>query len=264
MDEPSWRLIREECRPGPVTMALEEVAAETAAAGGPATVRVYRWPDVLSLGYGQDPETIDWEFCEREGIGVTRRRTGGGAIYHDRTGDVSYGIVAPADAVEGSLLDVYHAFCEPILDALADVGVNAGFVDGERDGVHDPTCYLRALHPAHDVVGPDGRKLSGNAQHRSGDAVVQHGSVSYSLRPERHVGCFTESLDPDAFRERVGAIDECVDVPRERVVSAVESSLADWADAEAGEWRDDELERARELAAEKYGDATWTRAGPRA
>ncbi|MFD1688676.1 lipoate--protein ligase family protein, partial [Halolamina salifodinae] len=30
-----WRLIREEARPGPLQMALDEVAAETAAAGGP-------------------------------------------------------------------------------------------------------------------------------------------------------------------------------------------------------------------------------------
>ncbi len=49
-----WRVIGEETRPGPMTMALEAAAAETVAAGGPATVRVYTWPDTLSLGYGQD------------------------------------------------------------------------------------------------------------------------------------------------------------------------------------------------------------------
>ncbi|MFT4945531.1 MAG: lipoate-protein ligase A, partial [Halovenus sp.] len=30
-----WRLIREEARSGPMQMALDEVAAETAATGGP-------------------------------------------------------------------------------------------------------------------------------------------------------------------------------------------------------------------------------------
>ncbi len=37
-----WRLIREEAWPGPMQMALDETAAETAAAGGPRTVRVYQ------------------------------------------------------------------------------------------------------------------------------------------------------------------------------------------------------------------------------
>ncbi|PSP71792.1 lipase, partial [Halobacteriales archaeon QH_6_68_27] len=62
-----WRLIREEARAGPLQMALDEVAAR-AAAEGVCTARVYRWePGTLSLGYHQDPRTVDWEFCEREG-----------------------------------------------------------------------------------------------------------------------------------------------------------------------------------------------------
>ncbi|MFB6255241.1 MAG: lipoate--protein ligase family protein, partial [Haloplanus sp.] len=36
-----WRLIREEAWSGPMNMALDEIAAETAAAGGPRTLRVY-------------------------------------------------------------------------------------------------------------------------------------------------------------------------------------------------------------------------------
>ena len=47
-----WRLVREEKRSGPMNMALDEVAAETAARGGPRTLRVYQWdPATLSLGY---------------------------------------------------------------------------------------------------------------------------------------------------------------------------------------------------------------------
>ncbi|MFB6177427.1 MAG: lipoate--protein ligase family protein, partial [Halobaculum sp.] len=38
-----WRVIREDTRRGPMQMALDEVAAETAADGGPRTVRLYRW-----------------------------------------------------------------------------------------------------------------------------------------------------------------------------------------------------------------------------
>jgi len=257
-----WRVIGEATDDGPTTMALEEIAAETAAAGGPATVRVYTWPDVLSLGYNQDPDSVDWAFCEREGIGVTRRPTGGGAIYHDHYADLSYSIVAPADAVPGDLMECYRLFCTPILDAFEGIGVDAGFVDREYDAVHQPACYLRALHPAHDIVGPDGRKLGGNAQYRRKDAVVQHGSLSVSLRPERHCGCFTDTPDADAFRERVGAIDEYADIERADVVERLRAMLADWVNAEEGEWTGDERVRARERAQSKYATDEWVRRAP--
>ncbi|MDS0277630.1 lipoate--protein ligase family protein [Halomicroarcula sp. S1AR25-4] len=257
-----WRVVGPESHDGPLTMALEEIAAETAAEGGPATVRVYTWPDTLSLGYRQDPDSVDWAFCEREGIGVTRRPTGGGAIYHDHYADLSYGIVAPADAVPGDLMACYELFCEPILEAFERIGVDADFVEADRDAIHQPACYLRALHPAHDVVGPDGRKLAGNAQYRQKDAVIQHGSLSVSTRPERHCDCFAGKPDSEAFRERVGAIDEYVDVDRETVVETLRATLAEWVDAEAGGWTDDELSRARERANSKYASDEWVRRSP--
>ncbi|WP_254273484.1 lipoate--protein ligase family protein [Haloarcula marina] len=260
--ELEWRVVGEERHEGPLTMGLEEIAAETAASGGPATVRVYTWPDTLSLGYGQDPDTIDWAFCEREGIGVTRRPTGGGAIYHDSYADLSYGIVAPAGAVPGNLMECYELFCEPILDAFERMGVDASFVDGKREAVHQPACYLRELHPAHDIVGPDGRKLAGNAQYRQKDAVIQHGSLSVSLEPDRHCGCFTGNPDPADFRERVGAIDEYVDIDRESVVATLRETLSEWVDADEGAWTDDELSRARERAQSKYATDEWVRRDP--
>jgi len=257
-----WRFVAEESWNGPTNMALDEVAAETAAAGGPATIRLFRWaPSTLSLGYNQDPATIDWAHCDDAGIGVTRRPTGGGAIYHDHYGDISYAIVLPADAVPGDLLETYERLCAPVLAAFESMGVDASFAAEERPALHEPACYLRALDPAHDVVGPDGRKVAGNAQYRRKDAVVQHGSLTYSLAPDAHCGCFTGRPDPDGFSDRVGAIDEYVDVSRDRAVETVASTLSSWVDAPEGEWTDAELDRAADLARTKYGTSEWTRQG---
>ncbi len=111
-----WRLVVDDARDGATQMALE-VAARTTIADDRRTVRVYSWePSTLSLGYRQDPDTVDWNYCDREGIDVTRRQTGGGGIYHDRYADISYTIVAPADEVPGDLMDCYALFCEPILE----------------------------------------------------------------------------------------------------------------------------------------------------
>ncbi|WP_226021988.1 lipoate--protein ligase family protein [Halomicrobium salinisoli] len=295
-----WRVIGEEARPGAETMALDEVAAATAGEGGPATVRVYQWsPSTLSLGYSQDPETVDWDYCEREGIDVVRRPTGGGAIYHDEFGDVSYSIVVPADAVPGDLMDSYELLCQPVLEAFAAMGVDADFASEERPAVYEPACYLRPLHPAHDVVGPDGRKISGNAQYRQRDAVVQHGSLTVRRNADRHTAVFDADLDPDAFRDRVTSIEAHADGSREAVVETLTDTLADWAGvqpncvrlasvddqrestgvqpncvrlgsadersesagADPGSWTDDELDRAADLVDAKYGTDAWTREG---
>jgi lipoate-protein ligase A len=258
-----WRLIREESWSGAMNMALDEIAAETAAAGGPRTVRVYRWdPSTLSLGYRQDPDTVDWAFCEREGIEVTRRQTGGGGIYHDNEGDVSYSIVAPTAELPSSLMDCYHLLCTPVLDAFARMDVPADFADEELPEIHHPACYLRELHPAHDVVA-NGRKVSGNAQYRRKDAVIQHGSLTYSVQADRHLSTFANpDTTAETFRERVTGIDEESETSRTEAVAAVETALAEWAGANEGSWTDDELERARERAQEKYAADDWVRRRP--
>ncbi|WP_435094263.1 lipoate--protein ligase family protein [Halorubrum sp. N11] len=282
-----WRLIREESRPGPMQMALDEVAAETAAAGGPATVRTYRWdPSCLTLGYRQDPETVDWTFCESEGIDVTRRQTGGGGIYHDTRGDVAYSIAVPAADVPGELLDCYHLLCEPVLDAFDRLGIDAGYVEASVPELYHPACYLRELHPAHDVVAGgsgDGddtrRKIAGNAQYRKRDAVIQHGSLTFSAEAERHLETFADPpVTPAEFRDRVVGMDELADIDREDAVAAVEEALVGWiregeddrdgvdldrdgADRD-GSWTDAELRRAEELVETKYRDDEWIRTRP--
>ena len=275
-----WRLIREDSRPGPMQMALDEVAAETAAAGGPATVRTYRWdPSCLTLGYRQDPDTVDWAFCDREGIDVTRRQTGGGGIYHDAYGDVAYSIAVPAADVPGELLDCYHLLCEPVLDAFDRLGIAAGYVEEAVPELHHPACYLRELHPAHDVVAGDSggrRKIAGNAQYRKRDAVIQHGSLTFSVDAERHLGTFADPpVTPDEFGERVVGMDELADVDRADAVAAVEAALVEWvAGADdgderdgvsldrAGSWSSAELARAEELVEAKYRDDGWVRTRP--
>jgi len=261
-----WRLICEQRRPGPMQMALDEVAAETAVDDGPRTVRVYSWePSTLSLGYRQSPETVDWSYCEQAGIDVTRRQTGGGGIYHDARADLSYSIVAPAAELPGDLMDCYELLCAPILDAFDRMGVDTAFADEERPAIYQPACYLRAIHPAHDVLADgrsngEGRKISGNAQYRQREAVIQHGSLSYDLVPDRHLGVFTApGVGPETFRERVTSIRDESGIDRDRAVTALETALERWANADDGSWTDAELDRARELVEHKYDADAWVR-----
>lgn len=245
-----------------MNMALDEALAESVANGASPVLRVYRWePSTLSLGYHQDPSTVDWEECAARGVQVTRRPTGGGGIYHDRWGDISYSIIVPAEAVAGDLLESYHTLCTPVFEALEELDVPAAFSETERAGKYEPACYLREIHPAHDIVVGD-RKLSGNAQYRTRDAVVQHGSITFESFPERHLSVFA---DPDVsvneFQDRVASLVDFGVTRRKRAVRAFETALRDFGEAEPGSWSGGELRRARELAETKYGSAAWTRDG---
>lgn len=247
---------------GAMNMALDAAAAETVEAGGPGCVRVYEWaPSTLSLGYAQAPETIDWHYCDREGIDVTRRPTGGGGIYHDSVGDLAYSIVLPRSELSGQLMEDYALLCEPIIEAFDRMGVPVRFASEERPAVYDPACYLRELHPAHDLVvrGPRGeQKISGNAQHRPRDAVIQHGSILFANQPERHLACFADpAVSVEAFASRVTSISEQVDIDRPTAVGTLEETLGEWFDATPGEWTDAELERASDLTSEKFGASHW-------
>lgn len=259
--EKEWRVIpEEETRSGPMQMALEEIAAETARNGGPRTVRVYQWkPSTLSLGYRQASETVDWEFCDRQSIEVTRRPTGGGGIYHDTTGDISYSIIAPSEELPQDVMESYHLLCQPVLEAFNKMNIAADFAEKEYPAIHEPACYLRGVNPAHDIV-VDGQKISGNAQNRQQETVIQHGSISYELTPETQLGCFANpETSAKAYRDRVTSINEQVGLTRENAVRTLKETLTAWTDASQGKWSDEEIAKAKELAETKYRSDAWVK-----
>lgn len=235
-------------------MARDEVAERSA--GRVHTARVYRWGrPTLSLGYAQDPDTVDWEACERRGVEVVRRRTGGGAILHG--GDVSYSLAVRREAVSGDVSESYRRLLAPLLDAFERLGLPVGFADRSGAEVHRPACYLRERDPAHDLV-LDGRKAAGNAQHRTGDAVLQHGSVAVNPDHERRAAVLKNpAASAAAFRDHTAWLGER-GVAGETFADALTDALADWTGSEGGAWTDAERESAAERA-ESYGSEGWVR-----
>ena len=55
------------------------------------------------------------------------------------------------------------------------------------------------------------------------------------------------------------SIREQAGIEREDAVDALEGALRSWCDATVGEWTDEELSAARDLATEKYATDAWTR-----
>ncbi len=99
---------------------------------------------------------INLPFVQAQGIQVVRRLSGGGAVYHD-LGNLNFTVITDAEDPETLNMEL---FCEPVLRALAALGVQA-----EVNGRNDMTI--------------DGQKFSGNSQYLRGGRIMHHGTLLF-------------------------------------------------------------------------------------
>lgn len=147
----------------PIQMAIDEaIAIARLRYNTPNTIRLYRWrPSAVSIGYFQSIEKeVNLPNCHKYGVDVIRRITGGGAVYHDFNGEITYSLVAPETdpKIPSDILESYRAICGAIIKGLAYIGINSEF------------------KPVNDISA-GGKKISGNAQTRRHGVVLQHGTV---------------------------------------------------------------------------------------
>lgn len=147
----------------------------------PPVLRLYSWnPPALSLGRLQKEENVvDLEACQRLGIDVVRRPTGGRAVLHDR--ELTYSIMVPEGfgPIPRGVLDSYRFFSQGIADAFALLGIEAVLSPRSRHRERGP---FGAPGSCFDTPSPyelmvKGKKVVGSAQFRAGGALLQHGSI---------------------------------------------------------------------------------------
>lgn len=156
----AWRLVDSGLVSPAESAALDEAILEAHAEGrAPNTLHFYiRAVPTVSVGYFQKiAESVDTAECERRGVSIVRRKSGGSSIYTDR-GQLIYGLVVHQSDLPVDRADSFRVICQAIADAVKSFGVDAVY------------------RPMNDVE-VDGRKISGNAQLRRKDSVLQHGTV---------------------------------------------------------------------------------------
>src|SRR3990170_1329263 len=95
-----WRVIPLHVTDAFKAMAIDEAVFEfVGAKKSPPTIRFWRWqPSAVSIGYFQSAEDeVNLDACKQFGVDVVRRRTGGGAVYHDYNGEITYSVIASED-----------------------------------------------------------------------------------------------------------------------------------------------------------------------
>lgn len=146
-----------------MNMAIDEALCILRSEGrSPNTIRFYRWnPSAVSIGYFQLLEQeVNLQACQALGVDVIRRMTGGGAVYHSFEGEITYSLIVDQrlPIIPTNILRSYDFICGGVVMALKKLGIEAEF------------------KPINDIV-VNGKKISGNAQTRRRNVVVQHGTI---------------------------------------------------------------------------------------
>jgi lipoate---protein ligase len=167
----TWRLLTLRTCNAAMNMAIDEAILNARIANQvPNTLRLYRWqPSALSIGKNQTPENeIYLETAKQFGVDVVRRISGGGTVYHDFEGEVTYSVIAQvADLGTADVTSVYTKIYCAITDALRLLGVPADFSSGDAKNCPNLTVA--------------GKKISGSSQTISRGVVLQHGTILVSV-----------------------------------------------------------------------------------
>jgi lipoate---protein ligase len=244
-----WRILRYERHPARMNMAIDEAIAEMVSFNEASpTIRFYGWdPSAVSIGCFQNLEDeVDVRRCTELGIDVVRRRTGGGAVYHDKDGEITYSVICPEAMMDNDINAAYREICGHIVKALGMVGMAAEF------------------RPINDIT-INGKKISGSAQTRRSGIFTQHGTVLYSTDPEvmfsvlkvdRQKVLSKGAADPAGLVTSVSAESKAT---KNEVLAALVYTFAEGKDWYLGSMSQDELSRAEAIADERYGSDAWNR-----
>ena len=228
-------------------MAIDEALMESVRAGkSPPTIRFYRWnPNAVSIGTFQSMnKEVNVPKCKELGVDCVRRLTGGGAVFHDYAGEVTYSVVGPLSCFPQGIRESYKYVCNWVVSGLRRIGIESSFV------------------PINDIL-VEGKKISGNAQTRREGVLLQHGTVIYdanlanmfkvlNVSPEKLSDKMVKSAE-----ERVTSVAKHSSASMDELSDALIEGFTEGKDHDFGGLAKEESLRADELARTAYRTDAW-------
>lgn len=241
-----WRVFPFEYNNAYLNMAIDHALMESVKETNQPIIRFYGWfPSAISIGYFQSlKQVVNVKKCESLGIGIVRRRTGGGSVYHSNSGEITYSVIAPEGRFPKNIIESYNEICGWVIAGLNNLGVKSEF------------------KPINDIIVGN-KKISGNAQTRRDGILLQHGTILYDVDVDR---MFSVLNVPDekikdkmikSAKERVTRILDFQCVSKEETYNALLKGFTKGKEFDFGDLTDTELKRANELVKEKYKIKKW-------
>jgi lipoate-protein ligase A len=222
----------------PWNMATDEALLECL--GDTPTLRLYGWrPTAVSIGYFQSLEQeVDVTACNKHGIDIVRRITGGGAVFHDL--ELTYSFLTKS--YHKSIMESYKVICDAIIIGLGKIGFSAKF------------------SPINDIT-INGKKVSGNAQTRKKNVLLQHGTILLDVDLEKMFSVLkvpSEKIRDKAItdaRQRITVLNKTFD----ETASALKVGFDEKFNARLvnDALNQQEQDMAKKLVKEKYATKQW-------
>jgi lipoate-protein ligase A len=245
-----WRVIDTGLRSAAENIAIDRAILEAHQQGhSPHTLRFLRFTPSALLGFHQHVEQeLHVDYCERNGIEIQRRITGGGAIYFDET-QIGWELYVDRRTLgTGDMTAISERLCSAAARGIRRLGVDARY------------------RPRNDIE-VNGRKVSGTGGAFDGDSLLFQGTLLLDFDVEKMLRALrisAEKLSDKAIqsaRERVANLRELLGEPppRAEVKACLQEAFAEefHVEFEASEGLTSiERERHRQALAE-IGTVEW-------
>jgi lipoate---protein ligase len=244
-----WQIIPEVPHSAAMNVALDEVLTDQVSAGlrGP-TIRLWRWTEqAVIIGRTQSlSNEVDLEAAKDRGIRVVRRLTGGGAMFLQPHGAITYSMYLPEQLLSGLTIRQSYEVCDAwVTLGLRELGCQAYYV------------------PINDIACSEG-KIGGAAQARRGGVVLHHTTMAYDMDPGEMVQVLRigrEKLRDKgtaSAAKRVSPLVRQTGLTREQIVAGLMSSFQKRYGGVPGELKKSDIQQAETLAEQKYASLEWT------
>ncbi|TXT53528.1 MAG: Octanoyltransferase LipM [Promethearchaeota archaeon] len=251
-----WRIIPLKTNNGYWNMALDEAILKAVIEKkSPNTIRFYKWdPSTVSIGRNQSLSVeVDMKTAKKENYNVVRRITGGGAVFHDKKGEITYSIICPIKFLKqldaNKVIEQFEIIEKGIIKGLSLFGLNA-----EEGIIHCPALFL------------DGKKFSGNAQVRKKKHILQHGTILLEIDPERMYSVLKAPNNVSKTRMVKSVYAKCIGI-KERFEKFEEQRFLEFLkqgfkevlkiSLKESEFTNYEMEVAKDLVKNKYQNEKW-------
>lgn len=230
-------------------MALDQVLTEQVGAGerGP-TLRIWEWakPAVVIGSFQSLKNEVDMDGAQKYGLEVTRRISGGGAMFMELGTAITYSLYAPVDLVAGMSFQDSYAFLDDwVVQALRGLGIDAHY------------------KPLNDIQSPSG-KIGGAAQKRLGSgAVLHHVTMAYDMDGDRMLEVLRIGREKisdkgvTSANKRVDPLRAHTGMSREAIQDHLVSSFSSLYTLQPGTVSSQEMEQVERLVEEKFGTEEW-------
>jgi lipoate-protein ligase A len=244
-----WQLIPETRLEPVMNMALDEVLSERVGSGDrKPTLRIWGWtsPCVVLGRFQSVRNEVDEDEAERFGIQIVRRISGGGAMFIEPEGAITWSIYAPTELAAGmSFPASYAMFDDWAVEALRSLGIDAFYA------------------PLNDITSTNG-KIGGAAQSRRGGTILHHTTMAYDMNTDlmsRVLRVGREKLSDKGVAsadKRVGPLRRQTNLTRTDIIAHLVSHFSSQFGLMPDALGEEEMSDARDRIAARFGTKAWT------